>query len=306
LPPEAGFVLTEEEAQDMIVADPRNRDVIFPYLIGRDVNSRPDQSPSRWVINFFDWPLERAREYELPFKRIEDLVYHDRQQLKDTNSTGAKRKKYWWLYGSDSKNLYAAISGMERVIVNSRVSKLFFFVQVSNNQVFSDRLNVFALDSDSDFVQLNSALHMEWCWRYKKTQGETRLIYGPVDHFRTFPFIDLNQSGEAKLAESIRSARKSICDSLDSGLTDVYNAFHDASSGVDLISDLRDVHVEIDTVVRDAYGWSDIDLGHDFHEIEYLPENDNIRFTICAEARKEVLKRLLLLNHERAAAEQKK
>lgn len=59
--------------------------------------------------------------------------------------------------------LHAAISGLERVLVGSRVSKLFFFVQVPNNQVFSDRLTVFALDSESDFIQLNSALHMEWC-----------------------------------------------------------------------------------------------------------------------------------------------
>lgn len=104
----------------------------------------------------------------------------------------------------------------------------------------------------------------------------------------------------------MESLRASACLSLDSGLTDVYNSFHDASTEVDLIQDLRIVHVQMDTVVRDAYGWSDIDLGHDFHEIEYLPENDNIRFTISAEARKEVLKRLLLFNHERAAAEKAK
>ena len=32
---------------------------LFPYLNGEDLNTRPDQSPSRWVINFFDWPLDR-------------------------------------------------------------------------------------------------------------------------------------------------------------------------------------------------------------------------------------------------------
>jgi hypothetical protein len=32
--------------------------------------------------------------------------------------------------------------------------------------------------------------------------------------------------------------------------------------------------------------------------LEYLPENDRNRFTICPEARKEILKRLLKLNHE--------
>ncbi|MGH8500853.1 MAG: Eco57I restriction-modification methylase domain-containing protein, partial [Methylococcales bacterium] len=55
-----GFVLTPEEAQALIVKDKHNRDVLFPYLNGEDLNSRPDQSPSRWVINFKDWPLERS------------------------------------------------------------------------------------------------------------------------------------------------------------------------------------------------------------------------------------------------------
>lgn len=132
------------------------------------------------------------------------------------------------------------------------------------------------------------------------------MIYGPVDHFRTFPRISLDESIATDVMGRMESLRASACLSLDSGLTDVYNTIHDASTEVDLIQDLRIVHVQMDTVVRDAYGWSDIDLGHDFHEIEYLPENDNIRFTISAEARKEVLKRLLLLNHERAAAEKKK
>lgn len=41
-----------------------------------------------------------------------------------------------------------------------------------------------------------------------------------------------------------------------------------------------------------------IDLAHDFYEVDYLPENDRVRYTISPEARKEILKRLLLLNHE--------
>jgi hypothetical protein len=59
-----GFVLTPEEAQALIQKDKRNKDVLFPYLNREDLNSRPDQSPSRWVINFQDWPLERGARGE--------------------------------------------------------------------------------------------------------------------------------------------------------------------------------------------------------------------------------------------------
>ncbi len=54
----------------------------------------------------------------------------------------------------------------------------------------------------------------------------------------------------------------------------------------------------MDKAVLEAYEWQDIDLRHDFYEVDYLPENDRIRFTIHPDARKEVLKRLLELNHK--------
>lgn len=51
--------------------------------------------------------------------------------------------------------------------------------------------------------------------------------------------------------------------------------------------------------------WTDINLAHDFYEVDYLPENDRIRFTISPDARREVLKRLLKLNHEVREQEEK-
>src|SRR5207247_10927680 len=41
-----GFVLEPEEAIDLIEKDVSNQDVLFPYLNGEDLNSRPDQTPS--------------------------------------------------------------------------------------------------------------------------------------------------------------------------------------------------------------------------------------------------------------------
>jgi hypothetical protein len=46
------------------------------------------------------------------------------------------------------------------------------------------------------------------------------------------------------------------------------------------------------------FGWSDLDLGHGFHETK-----QGIRFTISESARREVLARLLKLNHKRYAEE---
>ena len=71
--------------------------------------------------------------------------------------------------------------------------------------------------------------------------------------------------------------------------------FNEAVEG---IVELRSLHKTMDETVLKAYGWEDINLAHDFYEVDYLPENDRIRYTILPDARKEVLKRLLKLNHE--------
>ncbi len=76
---------------------------------------------------------------------------------------------------------------------------------------------------------------------------------------------------------------------------------------------LRGLHLQMDEAVLDTYGWHEdsekwgnaIDLRHGFYEVDYLPENDRTRYTIHFDARKEILKRLLLLNHERYEEEVK-
>jgi hypothetical protein len=65
------------------------------------------------------------------------------------------------------------------------------------------------------------------------------------------------------------------------------------------IERLRDLHRQIDEAVLSAYGWTDVRLGHGFHEVDFLPETDRTRYTIAPEARKALLQRLLELNHER-------
>ena len=87
---------------------------------------------------------------------------------------------------------------------------------------------------------------------------------------------------------------------LREGLTKTYNRFHAPADSAADIQKLRDLHVEMDNAVAAAYGWSDLDLGHGFHETK-----QGIRFTISESARREVLSCLLKLNHERYAEEVK-
>jgi hypothetical protein len=83
------------------------------------------------------------------------------------------------------------------------------------------------------------------------------------------------------------------------GLTKTYNRFHDPKETASDIAELRTLHVEMDRAVAAAYGWSDLDLGHGFHQTK-----QGLRYTISEPARCEVLDRLLELNHERHRQEE--
>ena len=82
------------------------------------------------------------------------------------------------------------------------------------------------------------------------------------------------------------------------GLTKTYNRFHNPEEHAEDIGTLRRLHVEMDHAVAAAYGWAELALDHGFHQTK-----QGLRYTISEPARREVLGRLLSLNHARYAEE---
>lgn len=315
-----GYVLTPDEAQRMLDADPRNAEVIFPYINGEDLNTDPEQRPSRWVINFWDWPEERSRDYELPWRRIEERVKPERQKLNETNSSGRRRKQYWWQYGSDSKSLYHTISRghhFERhpeewtndaddrppqVLILTRVSKTLAFTFVDSSMVFSDATVVFSLGRGWDFALLQSNIHAVFAWQHA-SRLKSDLRYSPTDALEPFAFpegfSDVGNDLLDVLGNRLHQARIDVMQADRIGLTKLYNRFHTDTERDPRIEGLRALQREMDIAVARAYGWDDLNLEHGFHEVPYLPESDRVRFTISETARVEVLRRLSELNRQR-------
>jgi len=180
-----GFVLEPDEAKQLIDKDPRNKDVLFPYLNGEDLNSRPDQSPSRWVINFFDWPLNREtapKDYEGPVAAdypdclaiVEEKVRPERMK----NNRQVYRDR-WWHYAEKRPELYRTIAGMERVLVISLVSNKVGFGVVPNSMVFSHKLAVFALPDWTGLAPLGTAKLRWWARWMSESRSHSCLDSGP-------------------------------------------------------------------------------------------------------------------------------
>ncbi len=375
-----GFILEPHDAEALIKGNSKYKDVLFPYLNGDDLNNNPDQNASRWVINFFDYPLNRysigewmdlndkvkndtndaifnketviyaphwfggevASDYPDCLSIVEELVKHERQLV--SYSQNAKEK--WWQYERRRNELYEATKNNSKVLCISQNTKPVAFVFSENNKVFDAKLIAFCSESFDKFAFIQSDIHVIWAWKYGTTLGAGTLVYTPTIVFQSFPFPqNLNSKIDNQLefiGEDYHEHRKQLMLELQLGLTKTYNQFHNKQlsmfndecsndesinlnevvkkygketvnlikhfmkgipnvsfdEAVKGIEKLRQLHVEMDNAVLEAYGWLDIELKHDFYEVDYLPENDRVRFTIHPDARREILKRLLELNHK--------
>ncbi len=185
---------------------------------------------------------------------------------------------------------------MRRVLAIALTSRTCAFAFVSSEIVFSHATGVFAFDSAQYLALLQSSFHTEWAFTYGSSmKGDLR--YTPSDCFETFPFPNDLQSLN-DIGKRYDQQRQSIMLSRQEGLTKTYNRFHDPQEIAEDIVQLRALHKEMDEVVARTYRWDDLDLGHGFHETK-----QGVKYTINEEARREVLGRLLKLNHERYAEE---
>ena len=291
-----GFVLDPTEAQEWIAADPRNAEVLFPYLNGEDLNSRPDSSASRWVIDFNDRTEEQAATFTKPFERLEARVKPERQRQKPDGSYVLRRPlpQRWWQYGERRPALRRAISELPEVLVIALVSKTVMPMRLSTGQVFSHKLGVFATDSYAHQAVLSSSLHYLWTMKYTSTmRSDTN--YSPSDAFETLPLPaptdQLERAGRALDAD-----RREIMIRRGLGLTQLYNLVNDPGSlGDKDVDRLRELHVAVDEAATDAYGWDGVLLDHGFHWYRQVQ-----RWAVGPSSRIELLDRLLLLNHRRA------
>ena len=321
----------------LIDENPRNMEVIFPYVGGEEVNTDPTHAHHRYVINFRDWPLRRAdvgeswadadddRRRELRRQAVVPLDYPEpvaadwpellaiveerAKPERDRQNRKALRER-WWHYADKRPGLYAAIAGLERVLAIPIVSNKICFAFLPARMVFSHKLVVFPFQGFSAFGVLQSNVHETWGRFFSSTLGDA-VNYSPSDCFETFPFPEHWETHPALEAagREYHDFRAALLVRSDEGLTRTYNRFHDPDESAPDVARLRDLHAALDRAVLDAYGWRDVPTDCDFL-LDYTIDEETwgdrkkpYRYRWPDAVRDEVLARLLALNAERAEAE---
>ena len=313
-----GFKIDEATAREWIAADKRNQQILFPFLGGNEINKSAKAKPQCWVINFWDWPEDKAALFPVPYELVKSKV----KPVRDKNKRKSRRNK-WWIYGETATGLYCAIGqghnfssnnatrrgrrpSLNRVIaISTGVTKYPAFTFLPSTYVYSNKLCVLADDRFSTFAILTSDIHGVWAWAQKTSLGGDlySLVYAHGNIFETFPFpVGFLERGDGELEELGKrffQARQSFMETYNKGLTQFYNEFHDAGKTDSKRAEIRRIQEELNRLVCRRYGWKDLELACGFHKVGYLPDGKNIRFTIKEEVRLEVFRRLSKLNKTR-------
>ena len=159
-----------------------NSDVLKPWINGMDVTRRP---ADKWIIDF-GWELaeEQATLYEAPFEYIREHVYPKR-------STNRREhyKKFWWRHMEPRPGMHKQIGTQRYFIATPTVAKHRLFAILGTKILADHQLIVIARDDDTTFGVLHSKFHELWSLR-KGTSLEDRPRYTPSTTFETFPFPD--------------------------------------------------------------------------------------------------------------------
>ncbi|HEX7571349.1 MAG TPA: DNA methyltransferase [Verrucomicrobiae bacterium] len=277
-PRHAGFMLNDSAARKMIQADAKNREVIWPFLVGRELLSQGLED--RWVIDFQTRTILDAKSYTEPFKQIEQVTLpyisekavEERTKLKKDTGQDQNWLNTWWQHFRPRAELIGKITRLRRYIVCSRISKRPIFVFISSEIRPGDALSCFALEDDYSFGILQSNSHWQW-FREKCSKMKSDFRYTPESVFDTFPWP---QSPTVKQIEDVAAAaqrlqlvRAGALPKIKGGLRALYRTLELPGA-----NPLKDAHAALDAAVCAAYGFS---------------------------ARKDLLAQLLALNQEVAA-----
>lgn len=259
-PRHQGFVLTPEEAARMIAEDERNREVVHPYLIGREMLTHV--VPLRYVIDFQKLELFDAKQFNAPFQRVAERVlphiaeYAQREQEQTGKGTGQDQGwlRSWWQHFRCRKEMVDAIGKLARFLACAEVTKRPIFCFVDSYVRPDHTVEAFAFDDDYSFGILQSNVHWHW-FVAKCSKLKSDFRYTPESVFDTFPWpqspTETRIDAVAEASREVRRVRGEALQKIKGGLRAVYRTLELPGK-----NPLKDAHAALDAAVLAAYGFS--------------------------------------------------
>lgn len=264
-----GFLLSADEAEELLAAHCDMSCFLYPYMITDDLIGTGDGLPTRYVIDFGELDLLTARNTMPLFSRVKNSVLPFRQAAvereKERNDEARKADpsaklvkdhenalNKWWQLFRRRGELLSEIAKLDRYIVCGRVTRRPIFEFISPEIHPNDSLTAFPLNDDYSFGILQSEIH--WLWfieRCSTLKSDPRYTSNTV--FDSFPWPQSpTLSAVRKVAKAtveLRALRRQLKQQHEMSFRELYRTLELPGA-----SPLRDAHAILDQAVRDAYG----------------------------------------------------
>jgi hypothetical protein len=306
-----GFLLDPANFRNLLAEQPECQNLIFPYIGSKAL---VQNAKKVYAIDAFGVKEQELRDkYPVIYQHLLNHVKPERDQnRRDTYRLN------WWIYGEARSTFRPSLKGLSRMLCTPRTAKHRIFLFLDLPVVAESE--VVCIASDDPFIMciLSSRIHEVWALAVGGTL-EDRPRYNNSVCFDPFPFPALEE-GPLKqrirdLGERLDAHRKSrqaahpdltltgmynVLEKLRTGeaLTDKEKKIHDDG----LVTILKQIHDDLDAAVYEAYGWQDLKGSAG---VPPASENEEGGRDARAPLEQELLKRLVALNHERAAEEKR-
>ena len=257
----AGFIVSAQKARDLgIGRRPGLEEYIRPYLNARDVVQSGREA---WVIDLYPLPAEVVR---MRFPEVYQHLLVTVKPHRDVNRM-AFRREHWWWFGATHEMYRSFTAGLPRYIATPETAKHRLFVFVPAGVRADNMLVNFGLADAFHFGVLSARPHLAWAAATGAVL-EDRPRYTKSACFDPYPFPDPTGALRhmiAATAEELEATRVQVrAEAPELTLTRLYNALAALRRGEAVepqatargrISILQELHVRLDTLVLQAYGW---------------------------------------------------
>jgi hypothetical protein len=267
----AGFVLTPDQAAELVERDPVSAEVVHPFMTGDELNSTG--WPARFVIDIpatdaasaarWSGALAHVREHVLPVRReratkeaernAEALQRNPRARV---NWHHRRFLEFWWQQAYRRADMVDAIRPLDRYIALSIVAvedRPSIYAFISPDIWPAASLQVFAFADDYSFGIITSQVHRRW-FEARASSMRTDLRYTPNTVFDSFPWP---QAPTDETVNTVCDAVEALLGYRDERLADgitlgqQYASLRDPGR-----NELRRLHERVDEAVLAVYGFS--------------------------------------------------
>ncbi len=289
--PYSSSLITTAEEANRLFPDLEQRKRHAPeYRNGKDIGQQPRRAHA---LDFFGLTEAELREsFPAVYQHLLDTAKKERAAERNL-----RLKDEWWLFEANREDMRRAISSIPRYIVTVESSPVRAFVFLDSSILPDQKLRVIASDDAFVLGALSSRAHLVFAHRVGGRQGVRNTPVYNTRCFARFPFpsgTPVQEQSIRKLGQRLeahREARRAAHPDLT--ITGMYNVLEKLRANADLtandrtiydqglVSLLKKIHDDLDAAVFEAYGWP-ADLTD-----------------------AQILEKLVALNAERAAEEEK-